>query len=165
MDYEGKKACTQNINKYHFDQQILVVGDSNELRLLVENEGQNWDDQKILWQLSEKMDQKFYEKFRKIDIPPPMKNLKNGTFFISHGLCDGVVIKCVQYFHNDVENGSKSRISQILVVGESNELLDKKWSQHFVMTCSDVVYTILCANSKDVFSSKMKAKIGMTKKL
>ncbi|ETW52058.1 hypothetical protein PFUGPA_05939 [Plasmodium falciparum Palo Alto/Uganda] len=39
-----------------------------------------------------------------------------------------------------------------------------KESPNFVMTCSNVVYTILCANSKDVFSSKMKAKIGMTKK-
>ncbi|ETW45686.1 hypothetical protein PFMALIP_06256 [Plasmodium falciparum MaliPS096_E11] len=77
------------------------------------------------------MDQKFYEKLTKIDIPPPMKNFKNGTFFI---------------------------------ISDSNELHDKICSQNFVMTCSNVVYTILCANSKDVFWSKMKAKIGMTKK-
>ncbi|EUR49186.1 hypothetical protein PFBG_06137 [Plasmodium falciparum 7G8] len=72
---------------------------------------------------------------------------------VSHGLCDGVVIKCVQYFHNDVENGSKTRISssispykmkyffdkEILVVGDSNELYDKIWIENFVMTCSDVL--------------------------
>ncbi|EWC74236.1 hypothetical protein C923_05092 [Plasmodium falciparum UGT5.1] len=54
---------------------------------------------------------------------------------------------------------------EILVVGESNELHDKICSPNFVMTCSNVVYTILCANSKDVFWSKMKAKIRVTKKL
>ncbi|ETW51969.1 hypothetical protein PFUGPA_06025 [Plasmodium falciparum Palo Alto/Uganda] len=68
---------------------------------------------------------------------------------VDHGLYDGIK------YHFDKE---------ILVVGDSNELLDKKWSQNFVMRCSNVVYIILCANSKDVFSSKMKAKIGMTKK-
>ena len=97
---------------------------------------------------------------------------------VSHGLYDGIVMKCVWNFYDVVENDPKSRIcswispykmkyffdKEILVVGESNELLDKKWSQNFVMTCSNVVYIILCANSKDVFWSKIKAKIWMTKK-
>ncbi|KNC37686.1 hypothetical protein PFLG_02619 [Plasmodium falciparum RAJ116] len=80
-------------------------------RLLVENQGQNLDDQKMyLWQLSEKMDQKFYEKLRKIDIPPPMKIVENGTFFINHGLYDGTLEIGVPNFYDIVENDRKSRI-------------------------------------------------------
>ncbi|KNG74781.1 hypothetical protein PFMG_00976 [Plasmodium falciparum IGH-CR14] len=57
--------------KYHIDKEILVISDSNELHDKICS-------QNFLWQLSEKMDPKFYEKLIKIDIPPPMKNLKNG---------------------------------------------------------------------------------------
>ncbi|EWC76143.1 hypothetical protein C923_03185 [Plasmodium falciparum UGT5.1] len=53
---------------------------------------------------------------------------------------------------------------QILTMHVINEMYDKIWNQNFVMTCSDVVYIILCANNKDVFWSKMKAKIWVTKK-
>ncbi|EUR73459.1 hypothetical protein PFBG_01950 [Plasmodium falciparum 7G8] len=101
------------------------------------------------------MDQIFDGKLAERAIPPPMKIVENGGIF---------------------KNDRKSRISrsispykmkyffdkEILVVGESNELLDKKWSPNFVMTCSNIVYIIMCGNSKDVFWSKMKAKIGMT---
>ncbi|KNG74081.1 hypothetical protein PFMG_00277 [Plasmodium falciparum IGH-CR14] len=64
--------------KYHFDQQILTMHVINELGVLVENEGQNLDDQKMLWQLGEKMDQKFYEKLAQRAIPPPMKIVRFG---------------------------------------------------------------------------------------
>ncbi|KNC35091.1 hypothetical protein PFLG_02351 [Plasmodium falciparum RAJ116] len=90
-------------------------------RLLVENQGQNLDDQKMyLWQLSEKMDQKFYQKLRKIDIPPPMKIVENGTFFIDHGLCDGVNRNYVPYFVDVVENGD------VLVENQGQNLGDQK---------------------------------------
>ncbi|KNC38003.1 hypothetical protein PFLG_03012 [Plasmodium falciparum RAJ116] len=54
---------------------------------------------------------------------------------IDDGLCDGRLEIGVPYFvdvkyHFDQE---------ILVVGESNELLDKIWIENFVMTCSNVL--------------------------
>ncbi|KNG76223.1 hypothetical protein PFMG_02490 [Plasmodium falciparum IGH-CR14] len=93
MDYEGKLKCTQNINKYHFDQQILTMHVINEF---------------------EKMDPKFYEKLTKIDIPPPTKIMENGSFFINHGLYDGTLKVGVPYFDDVVENDRKSRISRTI---------------------------------------------------
>ncbi|EUR48874.1 hypothetical protein PFBG_06144 [Plasmodium falciparum 7G8] len=75
------------------------------------------------------MDQKFHEKLAQRAIPPPMKIVENGTFFINHGLYDGTLEIDVPNFYNVVENGSKTRISSSISPYKRIEKMDQNFEE------------------------------------